>query len=112
MDIPKNYFCHVLPYTIYIEKFLIKMLDNSNIGNIKECFKYEDKSCPISEYFFCKRSNFSNISGLKSVVLGIAYDFIVAIHFNSIAIGVGNDKTSTVVRQGRLSEKYSAYIRL
>jgi hypothetical protein len=34
---------------------------------------------------------------------------IVAITFNSIAIGVGRAFTSTVVRAGRLSEKYSAY---
>ncbi len=36
------------------------------------------------------------------------YGFIVAIHFNSIAIGVGSELISTVVRHGWLSRKYSA----
>ncbi len=33
---------------------------------------------------------------------------LTAIHFNSIAIGVGSRLTSTVVRQGPSAEKYSA----
>src|SRR6202171_1936303 len=34
---------------------------------------------------------------------------ISAMHFNSMAMGVGSAPTSTVVRQGRASRKYSAY---
>ena len=37
---------------------------------------------------------------------------MVAMHFNSMAIGVGKELISTVVRQGWASSKYSAYTRL
>src|SRR5262249_20126049 len=41
-----------------------------------------------------------------------AHSGIVAMHFSSIAIGVGSRVTSTVVRQGWASLKYSAHRRL
>ena len=37
---------------------------------------------------------------------------IVAIHFSSIAIGVGREEISTVVLHGRFDLKYSEYILL